>query len=216
MQRMSKAAAISIAACSIAAVMASSAVAALPEALPGTKGTKFTGKSGKGTLQIKGGAAVQCTMTTGEGELINSTTGKGTITFKGCSTLGLSINSLGSPSGTVVISGEASVCYISKALKTVGIVTRIPEAGVHIEVPAAGLLLVKKGGFILQATPVNKKTTTFAGVLEQKEGKQAIEKCEGAEKQTLLVSTDGGAFVEAGLEAKEDVLTFEKEEELMA
>jgi hypothetical protein len=215
-KRLKITAALAMTACAILAATASSAAAALPELLPGTKGTKFTGKSGKGTLQIKSGAAVSCMSTTGEGELTSPTAGKGTITFKGCSTAGLSINSLGNAAGTVTISGETSVCYVNSKAKEVGVVTRIPEAGVHLEVPSVKLLLLKKGDFIILATPLNKSTTTFTGVLEQKEGKQAITKCEGGPEEIVLVSTDGGAFVQAGLEVKEDVLTFEKSEELMA
>jgi hypothetical protein len=216
MQRPAGAAILIAAAFAILSASATSAGAALPELLPGAKGTKFTGKGGKATLQIKGGSTVTCTSATGEGELTTSTTGKGTIDFKGCSAFGLSINSLGDASGTVLITGETSICYVNAKAKEVGVVTHIPEAGVHIEVPSVGLLLIKKGAFIVLASPVNTTTTTFTGVLQQKEGKQAITKCEGGPEEIVLVSTDGGAFTQAGVEIEKDSLTFAVAQELMA
>ena len=215
MHRMRHTAAALLAICASLLALTCAVASALPEALPGAKGTKFTGKSGKGILQIKGGVSATCSSTTGAGELASPTSGTGTVDLKGCTIAGLPVNSLGDASGTLLISGEVSVCYINKSTKDVGIVVH-SSTETHAEVPSTKLLLLGRGSFILLASPVNTKTTKFTGLLEQKEGKQAITKCEGGEERILEISTDAGPYVQSGLEAKENELTFSSEQELMA
>jgi hypothetical protein len=199
--------------CTAVALFGASASFAAAQILPGAAKTAFTITTGKVLFQVKGGAAVACKAASGSGELTSSTAGTGKLDFTGCSTAGLGINSLGDASATVLIAGEATICDIGKS--TVGVDVHLPSTGVHLEVPSTKLLLIKKGSFIIEATPVGTKTKSFKGVLQQSGGVQAIEKCEGGSKETLLLSTDGGEFIQAGLEAQEVVLAFPVEEELM-
>jgi hypothetical protein len=202
----------------LTAVVSATAFAANPEFLPGEKGTKFTGKSGKATLQIKGSNTITCKtseVTKGNGELLGPKTATSTIDFSTCTAFGLPANSLGDASGIILVKVNSELCYISKAEKTVGIVFTLPST-LHLEVPSTKLLINVQGSFVGKIEPINKKQATYTLVIEQKEGKQAIEKCEGGAALKLETSVDGGAFTQSGEEAKEGTITFEKEQELMA
>jgi hypothetical protein len=204
---------IALSAVAICVAQCTPASAELPEALPGK--SKFTGKTGKVTFQVKGGASVICKSSTGSGEITTTKSGTGTIDFEGCTTVGLQIHSLGDEGSVILAKGEAVLCYLNKASHIVGLVVRLPVGGVHVEVPATKLLLVKTGAFIFAVSPVNSKQTTFKEEAKQKEGKQEFEKCEGGAKEVLFLSTDAGEPVQTGVEGSGEV-TFESAQELMA
>jgi hypothetical protein len=201
----------------ITAVVSATAFAANPEFLPGTAGAKFTGKSGKATLAIKGGSTITCkesVVEKGNGELLGPKTALAIIDFKGCTAFGLPANSLGDLKEIILAHVETELCYINKATKHVGIIfTTLP---VHIEIPSVGLLVSVTGSFVGLLEPVNIKQTGYTLNIAQAAGVQAIEKCEGGAARTLLSSVDGGANTQSGEEAEKGTLTFEAAQELMA
>jgi hypothetical protein len=200
----------------LTAVVSATAFAANPEFLPGTAGAKFTGKSGKATLAIKGGSTITCkesVVEKGNGELLGPKTGLAIIDFKGCTAFGLPANTLGDAKEIILVHVETELCTISLVPLVVGIIfTPLP---VHIEIPSVGLLVSVTGSFVGSLTPLNTLTTTYTLTIAQSGGVQAIEKCEGGAARTLLSSVDGGANTQSGEEAEKGTLTFEVAEELM-
>jgi hypothetical protein len=196
----------------ITAVVTAAASAA-PEFLPGS-GT-FTGKSGVSSLQVKAGATITCKTSTSTGELTSTTLGTVTITFESCTVAGLTVLGLGAAKGTIVVTLDVDSCQIKS--KDAGVVfTILPTTGLHIEVPTGKHLLLVKGSLIGLIGPINTSTAgPYSLLVAQKEGVQAIEKCEGGSAQTLLSSLDGGTFAQAGEEASEGTLTFAAAHELM-
>ena len=95
----------------LGAIAAATASAAQPEFLPGTAGTKFTGKSKKAKLQVKEGATIECTGSEAEGELLGKTTALFIVTFKGCKSLGLAANSLGDAAGIIKVHVDSETCF---------------------------------------------------------------------------------------------------------
>jgi hypothetical protein len=185
------------------------------ELLPGTAGTGFTGKSGKATLQVKGGMSISCTASEvkeKEGELLNSTTALAIIRFSSCTTGGLGINSLGDPGNVILAHVEISTCLI----KTGDSGLYLKLLPLHLEVPSIKLLLTVQGGLLALVSPTKESTKTFALTIEQKGGVQTIEKCEGGSARTLETSTDGGAFVQSGEEVKEGTIIFAAAQEAMS
>lgn len=200
------------------AVMASLAATALAAetlrpCLPCATGATFTEKNKKVTLQVKGGSAVTCAEGSAEGEVVAEQTLKLKVVHwgKSCTSGGLPVDSLGDASGLILSHVELHICLSGS--KLMWLQKLLP---LHLEVPSTKLLMTVEGAFISEITPINTSAKTFSLAIEQKEGKQAIEKCEGGTAQTLLTSSDGGAFVQTGIEVKEDSATFAAEQEFMA
>ena len=181
--------------------------------LPGAEGTKFTGKSAKASLQIKGGGTITCAESTAEGEIQKEKTlGLALIDFgQNCTVGGVAVASLGDKSGLILVHIEIHNCLI--AVGHLGLLIKVLP--LHLEVVSTKLLITVEGALIALINPAGKPAKAFNLVVEQKEGKQSLEKCEGGTAQTLLTSLDGGAFVQSGEEAKEGTLTFTVEEEAM-
>jgi len=196
-------------------VVSAAAFAANPEFLPGEAGAKFTGKSGKVTLQIKGSSTITCAkseITKGNGELLGPKSALAVLHLSSCTGFGLAATSLGDASGTILIHVEISICKIG--FFDIGV--KFAFLLLHIEIPSTKLLFTITGGPIVLITPLDVVVSGFSLGIAQKEGKQAIEKCEGESASTLETSTDGGAFTQTGMEAKEGTLTFETSRELMS
>lgn len=204
-----------VAALAFTAFAAATAPAAetLWELLPGTTGTQFTGKSGKMILQTKGGSSIACSGSEREGELTSERTlGLAWVRITGCSALGISINSLGEEPNVILTHVESHSCLIEPG--DLGLLFKLLP--LHLEVPATSLLLSVQGAFIALVTPVGKKISTFTASVQQKAGQQSITKCEGSKTEDKLEkSTDGGEFIQSGLEVKEGTLTFATEQEAM-
>jgi hypothetical protein len=201
----------------LTAIAASSASAAA-EFKPGAAKTPFTGKSGEATLQVKGGASIKCKASEvlkGEGELLGPKTALFIIHLTGCTSLGLAENSLGDSSGVVLAHYEVETCTISTKPLFGGLLLKLLP--LHIEIPAASVLLLEEGSFVSGLSPENKATKEFALKIEQKEGKQTIDGCLNAEgtkvvPETLTTSENGKAAVASAEEAKSGTLLFETEE----
>jgi hypothetical protein len=183
--------------------------------LPGTKGTTITGSSGKATLQVKGGATINCTASTTKGEVLSTEESLVLITFTTCSAFGLAANSVGDAAKTILVHVEAGSCSTEKGAKQFILFKLLP---VVIEIPSTKLTLEVTGDVLGVVTPANKKAKSFTVALEQKEGKQAFTECEvGGKKVThsLLTSVDAGTATVSGQEAVEGKLEFSAEQEFM-
>jgi hypothetical protein len=191
-------------ACTTVVTSSASATETLWLWLPGASGTPFIGESAKATLQIKGNGSVTCPNSTAVGELLSEQTLASATLHLGtkgaCTLSGLPVNSLGDSSGHVLVHVDIHNCRIST--NHLGLLFKISP--LHIEVPSTKLLLTIEGSYIAETSLLNIKLETHKLTLEQKEGKQTIEKCEGGSADTLSTSIDGGAFLQTGIEAKED------------
>jgi hypothetical protein len=184
--------------------------AASASVLPGASGASLTGASGKVTLQIKGGAAVTCQSSASTGEVISIGESLAVTNFgTKCTVGGLAVNSLGDPIGIILAHAEIdNDCSLPLyALKYLPL---------HLEVPSTKLLLLFGGSLVGEVAPSRKKSKSFTLTIAQKEGKQAIEKCEGGSVLTLTASTDAGEAVQSAQESAEGTLAFSAEEEFMA
>jgi hypothetical protein len=206
---------IAVLALTAVATAVARATETLSACLPCAEGTRFTGKSGKISLQIKGSGTITCASSTTEGELQKEKTLmlKTVDWGSNCTLAGLPLDSLGDPSGFLLSHIEIHICLIAAGLLA-WLEKLLPQ---HLEVPSTKLLLTIEGSSISRITPVNKTTKAFSLIVEQKEGKQAIEKCEGGSAETLLTSLDGGEFKVSAEEAKESTISFSTtEQEFMA
>jgi hypothetical protein len=175
----------------------STASAAFPEFLPGNAGEKFTGTSGSGTLEVPGEGTIVCKEDSVAGENTGTTKKEATatVTFKGCTAFGfIGAKSLGDAEGTILVKATLKLCYINKANKEVGVLTKI-STPVHIEV--FGKLIVVEGDQVGKITPVNTKTTKYSIKYEQSAGKPKPEGCEG-EKESYKASVNEGTAKESG------------------
>jgi hypothetical protein len=199
----------------LAMMLALSAIAvasASASILPGKAGTTLTGTSGKATLQVKGGAAINCQSSTSKGEILSTTESLAIINFgTKCTAAGLAVESAGDASGTILAHVEVTDCAI-----TGGRALSFKLLPLTLEVPSTKLTLLVEGSVLGQVAPVGKKAKSFTLTIAQKEGVQAIEKCEGGSALSLKTSTDGSAFVQSGQEAAEGKVEFGAEEEFMA
>ncbi len=192
-----------------ALVLAVIAVAtASASTLPGVAKTSIAGESEKATLQVKGGASFTCPKSTLTGEVLSTAESSATINFgPKCTTAGLPLNSLGDAAGTILVPVEIKECAANASI------LKLVVLPLHLEAPSTKLLLTLQGTLLVEVT-ASVKQKNFALRVDQKEGKNAIETC-GKEKLILEFSTDGGAFVQSGEEAKNASLQFGTEEEFM-
>ena len=200
------------------AVATASAAETLWKWLPGSVGETFTGKSGKATLQVKGGISSTCAKSTIKltgAELIkegstsekDATLAIAAIDFEECTAAGLPMNSVGDAAKTILAKLAIHNCMIKAG--DFGLLFKLTEE-VKVEVPSTKLTIIFKGSFVgLIEGKAGTKALTFLLNIKQKEGKQEIEKCEGGVAQTLLAKIDVGVFAPAGEEAKEGTLTFD-------
>jgi len=201
------------------AVATASAAETLWKWLPGSVEETFTGKSGKITLQLKGGATITCanslillTFGLDSSELVEegSIAGKDAILalailhMEGCTSAGLPINSLGDALKVILAHLEIHNCMIKK--EHFGWLIKLLP--LHLEIPSVKLLVIFEGSFIalLEAT---KQMGHFVLNINQKEGVQGITKCEGGTAETLLDEDDGEPFAQAGIEMKEALILFD-------
>jgi hypothetical protein len=168
-------------------------------------------------LETKAGIKVECKIDGDAGELLGATRQEGDITidFKECSVLGLDTFSLGDSSGIILLHTTFALCHLEKATKHVGIVVKLPAAGIHIISPETEELIELTGAVIGLLTPINEAKKNFVAKFEQTKGIQNHTKCEGGGEETLEFAIDEGEGESAGL-ATEDTITFTNNQELMA
>ena len=192
------------------AVAATAASAALPEFLDNVAGNTYTIKSATGTLNA-GAFTIECKKDTGTGEVTGAKTITANVDFEECELFGLASNSLGDPADTILVKATATLCYISKAEKTVGVQFVITP--VHIEVPSIGELVEVSGTAQGDVEKVNTLSTGNVVTLNEKTSKQ---KCEGGKAVELKAEKEHNKKPEAALETTTEDLTFAKDIEIDA
>ncbi len=202
------------------AIVASTASAAetLWLFLPGLEGETFTAKSGKLTLQEKTGAAIQCQETSislVDGTIVGTTKtlALAILHIGKCAVTGITFNSLGDPAGIVLKHVEIHTCIISTSPLVGGLLIKLLP--LHLEVPAAKLLIEITGSFVAPITPNETKTKKYKLDIKQIAGLQEIKLCLGGSEETLLVSDDGKEPIQSGLEAENFELSFDNEQSAM-
>jgi len=183
---------------------------------------KFTSKSGPGTLQIKGGTAMECTDDTNTGEAINATEVIATIDLLGCKAFKLvGAHSLGDATGIILTAVRGSLCILEEKVSP-GTKLRIglrlaPTGKLHIEVSTELLLL--EGTLIGEVKPLNElKLGGFELILAKgtNEGEQRIKECKGGPKEVLLAQeNEKGEFKEASAVTLDQVNWLVKEQEII-
>jgi hypothetical protein len=159
----------------------------------------LTGTGGTSTLEDTKGNKVSCTSSTLLGtEFATDRTGTfADLHFKGCKAFGLfGANSVLDETAVVLTgSGTLGICLIDSTTLEFGVFLAFDKT-IVIEVPAAKDKVEIKGSLIGALSPNNLgevKTATFSVT----KGMAGIKECEGKKAQ-LLISLNGGAFIEAG------------------
>jgi hypothetical protein len=173
--------------------------------------------SGEAKLETHTKLSINCTTTSGTGTFKNDSEGSGTFTFEKCTALGFPALSLTSTtSGQIKANVTYVVCLINSAELKFGIAIT-PSETVHIEVPAAGILLEVKGtiiGEILTKGPAKLYVVDFGG----KEGLGNVAECKHGTttiKKSFESKKCPEAFEEASQFAVKGLMQFEEEVELM-
>jgi hypothetical protein len=158
----------------LSAIAAGMATAAKPEFLPanGTFPVKFTSHAGPGSLK-SGALEIKCQAETDKGEITGAKTVTDTIDFEKCAALGFAAHSLGDSGETILTTVTGELCYINEAKKEVGLLVT-PTAKVHIEVPAAGALIIVLGSVTGALTPINVLTLEFRLLFKEVGGAQNL------------------------------------------
>jgi hypothetical protein len=199
---------------STAAFAASSASAALPEALGNVAGNTFTFTSGAGELvDLTTGLAIKCKKDSGSGTVTNSKELTSTVDFDECTIGGLAAVSLGDKSGLILVSLTGKLCYTEPTKKEVGILFTLPAGGLHLEVPSLGELLQITGSVVGKMTPVNSSTTAYTLSLADPNIK-----CSGAtgKEDVLEIEKEHNGKPLVGSEVSTETITFAKTIEVMA
>src|SRR5665647_1528657 len=178
---------------SAVAVATASAAETLWKWLPGSVKETFTGKSGKATLQAKGGISITCAKSTillAGAELTEATLGNAGVHFEECTAAGLPVNSVGDAAKTILVKLAIHNCMVKAG--DFGLLFKLTEE-VKLEVPSTKLTVAVKGSFVgLIEGKGGEKLLTFPLNIKQTEGKQEFEKCEGGVANTLEAKTDAG------------------------
>ena len=199
---------------SAVAVATASAAETLWKWLPGAAKTAMKAKTGKATLRAEKQAAIECTKSSGTGEMTEPSTDATLalllLSFEGCKAGGLfEALSLGDTKEIILVHVEVHNCVINAAKKELGLLIKVLP--VHIDVPANGLLLTVEGAEIskIESKAGSLTAYTITTLAEAKGPKQAIKLCEGGAEQSLtsLVDAEPAPF-KSSEEALEGELSF--------
>jgi hypothetical protein len=164
----------------------------------------FTGKGGVVTHTTLSKEVIQCQSSSGQGtfstEKEKDQHGTGTVTLKGCKTLGFGINTLGDPAETIKARGLFLICLVNSAKLEWGLLVEATEV-VHGEVPALKALTLLKGA--------NIGSLSISGEPEGKEF--SAEHKEADETTRSKCSINGKEFTasyESSLDTRADIDTF--------
>jgi hypothetical protein len=206
MRKLTITAAIITALTALTTIASTIATAALPE-FNKTK-VKFTSLSGPGTLAVTGGNTIECASATDAGEITGPKTVTLQVDVRTCKIFGLiGSHSLGDPENTILTNATGTLCYLNEAKKEVGLVLT-PTGLLHIEAPNAGALAQIKGTLIGRLTPVNHTTLRSELILNQKEGKQELLKCEGSAGEAHLSTSENEGEYKASGEGTTDAIGY--------
>ena len=199
-----------------ATVAASSASAAMKNA-EFTVASTGTSTSGPGTLF--GPANITCLDDKDTTTATNKKEGTISIDFLDCSLLGEECHSLGDKTGTILTGGKYLLVLLDiNGKDQLGILITIEP--LHIECKFLSTLVSVTGSVLGLIESKEKSKSKFLITIKAKgakeqEVKEYLNEEEKAVKAGLKSSTDEGTAEESGEEAGEDILTTEKETELI-
>ncbi len=183
---------------SIAAASAS-AVETLWKWLPGLEKTAFVVETGAITIELTNKERIKCQKTaTPTGELTKEATlAKASLKLETCVFNGEEVENEGSgEAGIVTLMVEMHNCLI--AANDAGISVKLTK---ETKLATVEDKLLLRGSLVILASPNKQLKKTFTLLIQQKEGKQTIEKCEGGAAQTFEMKVNAAAFLAAGMEA---------------
>jgi len=174
----------------------------------------FTGTSG--TTELRGSATIKCTADKATGSISSKTTGEETVTFTGCTALGISCKG-----GTATNSGEIIVLTAITVRKLDAehdtLLTAILKAGTKeagtIEINCSGVITKVKGSFLSTGIGLNALATsyTFEGKGTGKvQEPGAYESSTGEKISDSLESETGGKGFEKSAEIGTETVKFEE------
>jgi hypothetical protein len=180
----------------------------------------FTIKGGALTLKNLNNEETKCTAWTGSGTFLTEKEkdqhATGTIDVTGCTALGFASNTLGDPSGTILVKVLFLVCLTNSATLLFGFLIE-PTETVHIEVPVAKILILVKGAFIGSLVKAGEATgKEFEVSFSEKDESKRLE-CEinGKKfKSTYEAANDTKPDVDA-FQTGTGIVTFAKEVKFM-
>jgi hypothetical protein len=198
----------------VAATVASAEEGLLPLT---KKGAKVEG--GLSTLETTGGAAIIClTLDPSTITFTNDKHASGTLHWLHCLAFGFPANSLGDGSAEILVPVLFLICLINSAALTFGVAAEVSK--VHLEVPAAGVLVIVNGLVIgslgaKAGEKVASTTVSFSG----SKGIPTVKECSdssGTKKHTLTGELNENGKPEAASEnVVEGKVTYEEKLELM-
>jgi len=168
--------------------------------------TRFTGTSGTEVFETVSGTKITCRKSTME--LTSATSRSGAFHFvdKECTSSSITCSGLGDTEGVLLMLGEWQ--FVERNEEHALLLLSINEN----HASCGGLVLVVVKGKVLAAiTPIGESTKSYELGLKQSKGHQEIAEYETETgelvRDDILISTNEGAFSEAGEEAAEDKLT---------
>lgn len=188
---------------SVAAFAATPAMAEI-EFLPGNVGTTYLIEIGEAKLKSAAGTVVCKGASLGVGKFKSKTEHAIEIKFKQCTFVGLEARGLADPEKSKQITATATVktCTVSTAPNPLVGALLVKFNSVHVEVPAAKLLLLFEGDVIALLSPTNALVPEFGLTLNEAGGKQEDRTCKDgvtgrALTENLIVKDDGVEMGEA-------------------
>jgi hypothetical protein len=183
-------------------------------------GKKFTGSSGKVTLETVGNANVACSGSTSAGEYTGTKTVTETVTLTGCvlaTAKKESCQSAGTGAGEIVTSPlEGKLGFITNQVKTEGLVVSVGLDLAHgsslltAECGSSKQSVVVGGSVIAPITSLEKMVTASTLKYKAAKGVQAPEQFEEGTKDTLATSFGGEPAGQSGLNATQKITNEEK------
>jgi hypothetical protein len=186
-----KMAGLAVVAVFVLVAFTTTAAFAAAEVLP-NKPTKpgYTVSSGAGKLVNLNNEEIACKKDKGSGKITGAKTTETTIDFEECTAFGFfAANSLGDPSGTILVKLNGELCAINESKLEVGVY--FTNEPVHIEVPSLGALDIVEGSIIGKITTDGVKAKVFTVTLEQASGDPKWTSCGGKTAAQTSTKNEG-------------------------
>jgi hypothetical protein len=154
-----------------------------------------------GQISGVGGSRYDCDDVNSKGSITGSKALSLTVELEHCQLGTKEFYTLGAEPGHEVFAGSASLVYISKAKKEVGVLFTLPETNIYVE---GELFQTVRGTIVVPLTPVSTKTTkvdlTIHGNGNGKPTVESYENEQGEVEKAKLELNSGGGFKEAAFE----------------
>jgi hypothetical protein len=183
---------------------------------PSKEKNKGSIKGGKSTIGNAKATFICTSLDASPAEFEKDKHGTATLKWKGCTSAGIALNSLGDEKGVILAKVLLLLCLINLAKLEFGVAIE-PDETIHLEASAAGILGELKGLFIGRLSSAKGKefrVTLKASKLGEQEVKECLDAA-GTKKGSLEESLNHEAFAPESEEVLEGVISFEKEVELM-